>query len=310
MALDRLADLKSGVAGGSRPAAITKTLRDEEEEGTEKRDTGPMAAFWQKIRSCQRVSKEVSLNMERQNELQQTFISNSSAEVEKQLRAEFDSLQEANMKKLKGVMKDIRSLEEEYKQALRESPEEPETRMMEGQILSISTQVKDLMRNSQDCSVKFKALVKGKLKRQVKNIQGDSSPISDNKLDEMIENNPEALAQMMEAKVIGMPHLKVVNALQDIQDKCREIETLHSNVIKLYEMIKEISEMVHQQGKQVDSILNNMEKARDYVDKGNKQLVKAKEYHQKARKKQCCIIMIAVVVLCIMLLPVLITVFK
>lgn len=309
MALDRLADLKGGL-GGQRMATAPKAFRDEEGEAGGMTGSGPMNAFWGKIRICQRVSKEVSLNMERQQELQQTFNTNSSAEVEKQLRNEFDTLQETNMKKLREVMKDIRGLETEYKQALKDSPDEPETRMMEGQILSISTQVKDLMKNSQECSIKFKELVKGKLKRQVKNIQGDSSPISDNKLDEMIENNPEALTQMMEAKVIGMPHLKVTNALKDIQDKCREIETLHSNVVKLYEMIKEISEMVHQQGKQVDSVLNNMEKARDYVDKGNKQLVKAKEYHQKARKKQCCIIMIAVVILCIILMPVLITVFK
>lgn len=308
MALDRLAELKARIP--PRKATDETAVREEEGEATVLRDTQGINAFWMKIRGCQRLNKEVKLNMDRQVEIKQSFTTNSSVETEKNLISEFDNLQDANMHKLREVMGNIKELEAEYRQALADNPDEPETRMKEAQILSISSQAKDMMRDSQHTSLMFKTIVKEKLKRQVRNVQGESNPMSNEDLDDMIEKSPEKIAQMMEAKVIGMPHLKVTNALRDIQDKCKEIETLHQNVVKLFEMIKEISEMVHQQGQQVDLILKNVEKAKDYVDKGNKNLVKAKEYHQKARKKQCCIIMVAVGFLCILLLPVLITIFK
>lgn len=308
MALDRLAELKA--RSTHRKVTDETANREDDGEATVLRDNQGMNAFWNRIRNCQRLNKEVKLNMERQVGIKQSFTTNSSVETEKSLITEFDTLQETNMAKLREVMGTIKDLEADYRQALETSPEEPETRMKEAQILSISSQAKDLMKTSQETSLMFKSIVKDKLKRQVRNVQGDKDQMSNEELDNLIEKDPEAVAQMMEAKVIGMPHLKVTNALRDIQDKCKEIETLHSNVRKLYEMITEISEMVHQQGQQVDLILKNVEKAKDYVDKGNKNLVKAKEYHQKARKKQCCIIMVAVALLCILLLPVLITIFK
>lgn len=46
-------------------------------------------------------------------------------------------------------------------------------------------------------------------------------------------------------------------------------------------------------------ISENVNKAHDFVEKGNKNLTKAKEHHQAAKKKQCCIIMIGVVILLI-----------
>lgn len=68
--------------------------------------------------------------------------------------------------------------------------------------------------------------------------------------------------------------------------------------------------MVYAQGEVIDSIEMNVNQAKDYVEKGEKQLVKAKEHHKCTKKCMCYLIIIAVVVLGVVLAIVIPTVLK
>jgi len=308
MALDRLAELKAVAGVPDRQF----TPRDEEnppQPGPIVDEQG-MSRFWLDVRECQRLLKKVRSNTERLDEIRQGYNSSTNTEAEKNLTSDYEDINNENTKLFKELRDKVESLQLSYKKAQVENTDEPETRMKEAQVISLGAQTNDLLRECQAASVNFKQAVKDRLKRQIHYYDDGKNKMTDEQIDNLIERNPQEVTKMMEAKLLGRPHLKVENAVRDIEDKCRGIEQLHENVIKLHEMIREISEIVHQQGQQIDLVYNNVTKAKDYVDKGNKNLVKAKEYHMKARKKQCCIILIAVAILCILLFPVLITILK
>lgn len=307
MALDRLGELV-GPAGKNNDFAVNAKDEEAQDEDYETDDQN-MVQFWNQIRYCQTSLKTVRRNMERQSEIKIAYKTSTQGDTESNLQNEFDTLTTVNDGLFKEVCKKVKYLQEQYKKCAEEFPDEPETRMKEGQVVSISTQVSNQMRDCQELSLNFKQEIKGKLKRQVEHAQDDHNKMSDKQVNDMIESNPQAVKQMLEQKLVGMPHMKVKNAVLDIEEKCKEIELLSKNIRQLYELIQEISEIVTQQGRQVDLIYNNVSKARDYVDKGNKNLGKAKEYHQAARKKQCCIILLAVIVLVVLLLPVVASLF-
>lgn len=52
----------------------------------------------------------------------------------------------------------------------------------------------------------------------------------------------------------------------------------------VYQMFSDIAMLVHNQAEDLDNIELNLNKAKDYMEKAVKNLVKAKEQHQKTRK--------------------------
>lgn len=64
--------------------------------------------------------------------------------------------------------------------------------------------------------------------------------------------------------------------------------------------------MVQQQGALIDNIEANVMQTKDYVEKAEKNLKKAKEHHKCARKWMWWIILAAVVILVIILVPVIV----
>jgi len=137
--------------------------------------------------------------------------------------------------------------------------------------------------------------VKSKVKRQVRALDDKLSPEELEKISE----DPEAASKIVQEKIMGKGHIKLLNAVQDIQDKHRDIIKLEQSVTLIVKMLQDIAYLVHMQGEQIDNIEMTLNKAKNYMEKGVKQLDKAKKSHIAARKKMCiiiiCLLVIAVV---------------
>lgn len=72
-------------------------------------------------------------------------------------------------------------------------------------------------------------------------------------------------------------------------------------------MFLDLAILVQQQGEMIDNIEMNIKDAKDYVQKGEININKAHEYQKSARKKKCCILLIAIAVLIVILAPILST---
>uniref|UniRef100_A0A670JP23 Syntaxin-4 n=1 Tax=Podarcis muralis TaxID=64176 RepID=A0A670JP23_PODMU len=110
----------------------------------------------------------------------------------------------------------------------------------------------------------------------------NSGAVSDEELDQMLES--------------GQTEVFVSNIMKDTQvtkQALNEIETRHSEILKLERSIQELHEMflylateVELQGEMIDRIEKNILDSEDYVKKGQVHLHMAQENQKKARKKK------------------------
>jgi t-SNARE complex subunit (syntaxin) len=126
---------------------------------------------------------------------------------------------------------------------------------------------------------------------------------------EVIEN-PQMVQQMYENKLTGAAHIKLQNAVRDLEERHRDIKKLEKSILQVHNMIIELSKLVSLQGEMIDNIEVNIQKAKDYVIKGEKNVDKSKKNLQSARKKKCIIILIIVGVLIVILIPKIIALVK
>ena len=126
---------------------------------------------------------------------------------------------------------------------------------------------------------------------------------------EVIEN-PQMIQQMYENKLTGAAHIKLQNAVRDLEDRHRDIKNLEKSILQVHNMIIELSKLVTLQGQMIDNIEVNIQKAKDYVIKGETNVVKSKKNLESARKKKCIVLLIIIAVLIVILLPTIIAIVK
>lgn len=83
----------------------------------------------------------------------------------------------------------------------------------------------------------------------------------------------------------------------NVADKYQDVLTLEASVAELHQMFVDFALLTEQQGELLDQIEFQVKAASDYVDEGNKEMVQAIEYQKSIRKRQCCILLIILVVL-------------
>ena len=126
---------------------------------------------------------------------------------------------------------------------------------------------------------------------------------------EVVEN-PQMIQQMYENKLTGAAHIKLQNAVRDLEERHRDIKKLEKSILQVHNMIIELSKLVSLQGEMIDNIEVNIQKAKDYVLKGEKNVNKSKKNLESARKKKCIILLIIIGVLLVILIPTIIAVVK
>jgi syntaxin 7 len=82
-----------------------------------------------------------------------------------------------------------------------------------------------------------------------------------------------------------------------IKERDAELADLESAIVDVNQITKDLADLVHKQGEQLDLIENHLVKTNNYTEKATGELRKANEYQKAARKKMCIILlMVAVVV--------------
>ncbi len=73
--------------------------------------------------------------------------------------------------------------------------------------------------------------------------------------------------------------------------------TLEASVAELHQMFLDFALLTEKQGELLDQIEHQVKEAGDYIDQGNQEMVEAIELQKSIRKKQCCIILIVLIIL-------------
>ena len=120
-----------------------------------------------------------------------------------------------------------------------------------------------------------------------------------------ILEKPDMVQSMIQAKLGGQAHTKLVNAVRDLEDRHAEIKKLEKSILQVHQLIEELAGLVKLQGEMIDNICENIASAKNDSLQAEEDIFKSKENMIKARKKKCIILIIVVVVLCAIIAPIL-----
>ena len=120
---------------------------------------------------------------------------------------------------------------------------------------------------------------------------------------EVIEN-PQMVQQIYEDRLKQPAHQKLINAVKDLEERHQDIKRLAKSLQDLHKMIIQLNLLVQYQGEMIDNIVDNVNKAKDHIIKGEKAVVDSRNNMQKKRKMKCIIMFIVVGALLIILIPI------
>ena len=98
----------------------------------------------------------------------------------------------------------------------------------------------------------------------------------------IVIENPQMIQQMYENKLTGAAHIKLQNAVRDLEERHRDIKKLEKSILQVHKMIQELSVLVQYQGEVIDNVEINIQKAKNYVFKAEKTI------NCKYRCMKCC----------------------
>jgi len=248
-----------------------------------------------KSNSVQYYLNKVSDNNKEIARLKEKHTSATLTEQEKSISHQLDTLIQENGKLCLSIKQDIEYLETEVEKAKDKEPDEPETRIKDITFRALKGKFAEVLKESQNTQIEYKTAVKTKIARQARIID----PNLTQEQVEAVCNDPEGAGRLLENKMLGTGHMKLKNAVMDIQDKYKDIQKLEKSVQIVHQMFVDLQMMVQAQGEMLDNIELNIQDAKDYMKKANVQLGKAKKSHQVYRKYKCCLLMILLVIVAI-----------
>ena len=90
----------------------------------------------------------------------------------------------------------------------------------------------------------------------------------------------------------------------NLEERDSEIKKVESDMIEINGIYKDLSQILNQQGQQLDNIEYNIESTLISTDKANKNLKKAEKYQKKGRRKLFILLGVVVVITVIIVIAV------
>jgi len=267
---------------------------------TEQKGEGLDPVFNKKIQLLKDSLNTLQENNKKIKILKEKHSGSTLTDQEKQIRVEMNELIEENSGMFKTIKAELDKMDSEVKQAKKDNPGESETRFKEMNFNAVRSKFTDILKESQNVQVEFQSAMKTKVTRQVKLLDSKLTP----EQVETICNDPQGAENLLASIMIGPGHTKLFNQVSDIQDKHKDILKLEHSVATIHQLFQDMALLVHHQGEMLENIEIEMTKAHDYIQKGVKQLDKAKKSHIKSKKCQCYLLIALLIIILIVVVPI------
>jgi len=148
----------------------------------------------------------------------------------------------------------------------------------------------------------FRQALQDRTRRQLKIVDKD---ITDEEVEKIVESGK---AQEVIKQALISDDLEDV--VRDIEERHQDILKLERQVLEVYELFRDLAQLVDLQQDSLDVIDARVQSAKNYTERAESELNEAEDYQKKARKRQCIILGLVIVVLVVILAPTLNAVLK
>ena len=236
-----------------------------------------MQDFSSTIAQCQSNIKAIEAKIDQLIRLKGEVIS-STGQEERDISNKINSIVNSvnttqnQMDKLIKELKAMLSMEQEDKN-------DPEIRIKNNLFGSMLKKYQNTCMRFQREESDIKNLIETKLVRAAE--IAVNQELTEEQRKEVIEN-PQMIQQMYENKLTGTAHIKLQNAVKDLEERHRDIKKLEKSILQVHNMVQELNALVKYQGEIIDNVEINIKSAKNYVFKAEKTI------NCKYRCAKCC----------------------
>ncbi|NXG38376.1 STX1A protein, partial [Dromaius novaehollandiae] len=162
-------------------------------------------------------------------------------------------------------------------------------RIRKTQHSTLSRKFVEVMSEYNATQTDYRERCKGRIQRQLE-ITGRTT--TSEELEDMLESGNPAIF----SSGIIMDSNITKQALNEIETRHSEIIKLENSIRELHDMFMDMAMLVESQGEMIDRIEYNVEHSVDYVERAVSDTIKAMKYQNKARRKKIMIIICCVIV--------------
>jgi t-SNARE complex subunit (syntaxin) len=243
----------------------------------------------------------------------------TTTDKEHEFSNELEPLIKTTNKKAQIAKQLLQRLREDTDKLKGEKKPTPEVRIRENLTNTLTRKFVDVMKEYQNSQTKYKTDIKKKVKRQVQIVKPDATS---EEIDAVFKSGggsgevfKNAILTVSFSFVLLSSSLVVFsvlmiscvcqgeaadsirNAYMNVADKYHDVLTLEASVAELHQMFLDFALLTDKQGELLDQIEHQVKEASDYIDQGNQEMVEAIEIQKSIRKKQCCLLLIALIII-------------
>eukprot|EP00727_Mastigamoeba_balamuthi_P004716 m51a1_g14242 Plasma Membrane Syntaxin A (324) ;mRNA; r:240211-242056 len=165
---------------------------------------------------------------------------------------------------------------------------------------TLVTKFMELMKEYNQAQTEYQRSATEKLSRQCKIVKPD---MTEEEVKDVIDSgNTQIFTDAIRDKDL---HAAAKQALSYIENKHSDIVRLNQSIQELHQLFLDMSTLVQCQGEMVDQIEYNCSKADEFMVDAVNELRKTGKLQRGNRKKMCCILIFATIVLIIIIAPIL-----
>eukprot|EP00164_Ancoracysta_twista_P001034 GFYU01001347.1.p1 GENE.GFYU01001347.1~~GFYU01001347.1.p1 ORF type:complete len:303 (-),score=99.28 GFYU01001347.1:177-1085(-) len=289
---DRLAELG---LGGPEPSAQRVDI--EEGPGDMGGQTTFMTEFFQEVGTIKASMSVIRRNIKLIEQKYSQALTATSVDQGRKDHDELEKLMDETSASAQDLRTRLKNMDKANKEFVKKNPNSSEAKIRTNMSGTLTRKFVDLMSEYQEVQTKYKNKNRERVERQYKIVKPEAS---EDEVREVVEGkqNQTIFADQILA---GPGRAQAAAAVADIQERHRDIIKLEQSIQELHQLFVDMSILVESQGELLDQIEYTVNQTVAFTSKGVNELIDAKKWQTKARKKMCCLIIICLVILIIFL---------
>uniref|UniRef100_A0A1L8DUM9 Putative snare protein syntaxin 1 n=1 Tax=Nyssomyia neivai TaxID=330878 RepID=A0A1L8DUM9_9DIPT len=279
-----------------RLAALVAAQSDDDDVGpdevavnVEGRD-GFMDDFFNEVEEIREMIDKIQTNVEEVKKRHSAIL--SAPQSDEKTKQELEDLMADIKKTANRVRTKLKGIEQNIEQEEQANKSSADLRIRKTQHSTLSRKFVEVMTEYNRTQTDYRERCKGRIQRQLE-ITGRTT--TNEELEEMLEQgNPAVFTQG-----IIMETQQAKQTLADIEARHADIIKLENSIRELHDMFMDMAMLVESQGDLVDNIEHHVSQSGVHVEEARGELIKAREYQSKARKKKIYIMICLLITLVI-----------
>jgi t-SNARE complex subunit (syntaxin) len=255
----------------------------------------PCSPFWQKYNAIEANINSIELTVDDLRRTQDELNQCTDNGRVNQMREQMDDQLRTCTQRAQTIRTDIDGLERAINDLDEEAPGSPEVRLQRNHFQLLKNRFGEVVTRFSELSKDIKAKFVKTVTRQCQIAGVDG--VDESKVEQIMLVQPEMLQQNIFQLRGGQQTREITEAYNAIASRHQAILDIERSVNELLDLFVQFAIVVRDQGRMIDNIGQNVAAAREYVEEGVEQLVRAKQHQKTGRRCLWFMVLIGLVLL-------------